>query len=85
MKISELIEKLKKTHEDFGDLEVHAWPYDGQSIYCKPDGTLDDIHGNVCTGTLIVFKDMKTHIQNIRNNTFEKVEMKILIIEPDQY
>lgn len=42
MLISELIAKLEQIKVDEGDLEVHAWPYDGQGrMHCNENGEID--------------------------------------------
>jgi threonyl-tRNA synthetase len=36
MKISEMITELEKNKKEHGDVEVFAWPYDGQGVFYVP-------------------------------------------------
>ena len=36
MKISEMIKELEKIKKAHGDVEVFAWPYDGQGVFYEP-------------------------------------------------
>ena len=36
MKISDVIKELEKIKKEHGDVEVFAWPYDGQGVFYDP-------------------------------------------------
>ena len=36
MKISDVIKELEKIKKEHGDVDVFAWPYDGQGVFYEP-------------------------------------------------